>query len=107
MPSGAQPGERRGGRARGTPNKKTEAQIKAVTESGMAPLDYLVSVFRDEEVPRPERIDAAKAAAPYVHSRLSSMEFRGQLGLENRDILEMTDDDLRAIAAQGRPSSEK
>lgn len=38
------------------------------------PLDYLLSVLRDESKPEETRIDVAKAAAPYVHARLTSVD---------------------------------
>jgi hypothetical protein len=41
----------------------------------MTPLDYLVSVYRDETATRPERLEAAAKAAPYVHPRLSAIEY--------------------------------
>lgn len=43
------------------------------------PLDYLLSIMRDEDLPRPDRVDAAKAAAPYVHAKLASVEHKGAL----------------------------
>jgi hypothetical protein len=44
------------------------------------PLDYLLSVMRDENEKRRERIDAAKAAAPYCHARLALTELSGPSG---------------------------
>lgn len=35
----------------------------------LTPLDYLLTVMNDDTLNRGVRIDAAKAAAPYVHSR--------------------------------------
>ena len=66
-----------GGRTKGVRNiasTKREAEIKA---SGLTPLDYLLRVMRDESLPDQQRIDAAKAAAPYVHPRLASIEHNG------------------------------
>lgn len=53
----------------------------------MSPLDYLLRVMRDESANRNERIDAAKAAAPYIHAKLSSVEFNGQIGHSHEDAL--------------------
>jgi hypothetical protein len=47
MPRGSLPGERRGGRQKGTPNRATAAKADEIAASGMTPLDYLVSVYRD------------------------------------------------------------
>lgn len=64
------------GRKAGAPNKATAARQKAVKESGLTPLDYLLSVMRDETVPREERVDAANKAAPYVHPKLASVDHK-------------------------------
>jgi len=37
-------------------------------------LDYLLSVLRDTSQDEVKRIDAAKAAAPYIHPRLSTVD---------------------------------
>ncbi len=44
------------------------------------PLDYLLSIMRDESEDKRERLDAAKAAAPYCHARLRSTEVSGPSG---------------------------
>ena len=53
-----------------------EARQKAHA-SGLTPLEYLLSVLRDESQDERVRLDAAKAAAPYCHNRLSSTEVSG------------------------------
>ena len=63
-----------GGRAKGVPNKATAAKAAEIAATGLTPLDYLTSVYRDETVERAARVDAAKAAAPYVHPRLTNMD---------------------------------
>lgn len=68
------------GRKKGVPNQKTQEQIEAVKEGGMTPLEYLLDVMRDLEREDAVRIDAAKAAAPYVHAKLSSVELGGKEG---------------------------
>lgn len=81
---GSKPGERRGGRKKGTPNKKNAVKIAAIEQSGITPLDFMLNVMREpipEDAPiaaknalRALRLDAAKSAAPYVHPRLASTE---------------------------------
>lgn len=44
------------------------------------PLDYMLEILRDETAPRDDRMDAAKAAAPYVHAKLASVEHSGKDG---------------------------
>ena len=78
MPKG---GKREGaGRPKGAINKKSAEQIKAVEETGITPLDYLLDVMQDVSREERVRIDAAKAAAPYVHAKLTSTEISGPEG---------------------------
>lgn len=67
---GSNKGERRGGRQKGVPNKRTEEKAAALAASGLLPRDYLLSVMRDEGNDTQVRVDAAKAAAPYCHSKM-------------------------------------
>lgn len=68
-----------GGRKAGTRNKKTAELIKAVEEGGITPLDYLLSVLRDEEKPENIRLQAARDSAPYVHQKLQSLEVQSNV----------------------------
>lgn len=74
---GSKPGERRGGRAKGTPNKRTAEALEAVRATGMTPLEYLTSVYQDANADEARRIDAAKAAAPYCHAKLQPVDEKG------------------------------
>jgi hypothetical protein len=67
-------GKKTGGRQKGTPNKASAAKAAAVAASGLTPLDYLLGIVQDEGAPAAERIDAAKAAAPYVHPKLQPVD---------------------------------
>jgi hypothetical protein len=62
------------GRPKGAHNKRTIAD-REIIASGMTPLAFLCSVFRDPKQPMKRRIEAAKCAAPYVHPRLSVAPF--------------------------------
>lgn len=71
-------GKRNGaGRKTGSISKTTaigkEAIIKA-TEEGVTPLEFLLNTMRNEDTEFDTRLDAAKAAAPYMHPRLSSID---------------------------------
>ncbi len=57
-----------------------ETARKAAAEGGIMPLEFMLNVLRDDNVPREERMDAAKAAAPYVHAKLASVEHTGKDG---------------------------
>lgn len=41
------------------------------------PLEYMLTVLRDEQQPHEERFKAAINAAPYLHPKLSSVEHKG------------------------------
>jgi hypothetical protein len=73
MPRGSKPGERRGGRQQGTPNKKTAlvttAFAAATSNPEVSPLDFFLAVMRDPSIPPEWRFKAAQAAAPYVHPK--------------------------------------
>jgi hypothetical protein len=68
---GARPGA---GRKVGSATKKTRELADKVIASGLTPLEFMLSVMRDEGAERAERLDMAKAAAPYIHPRLSNVE---------------------------------
>jgi hypothetical protein len=44
----------------------------AEKDEGLSPLDFMLSVMRDPNATRAERIEMAKAAAPYFHGRATS-----------------------------------
>lgn len=77
----ARGGQRPGaGRPKGAQNKATVEQREAVKESGLTPLEYLLSVMRDDTAERAERVDAAHKAAPYVHPKLANVDHRSSDG---------------------------
>lgn len=96
------------GRPYGSQNKATKkqkAEIDKIVASGLPPLDYMLSVMRYETVPHPERLDAAKAAASYVHPKLAAIAHSGS-GEVPGDLGERLDAAIkrmreRAEAAQG------
>ncbi len=63
-----------GGSRKGRPNKATVARAEALAASGMTPLEFLVHVYRSEGQDINLRLTAAKAAAPYMHASLSSVD---------------------------------
>lgn len=71
MRGGKRPGA---GRKPGVPNRATQARQEEIAASGLTPLEYLIGVLRDDGVPTDVRLEAAKAAAPYVHPRLASVD---------------------------------
>ncbi len=103
-------GAKTGGRKAGTPNRKTQEQITAVVSTGITPLEYLLQVMRaplppevlDQVQQDPKgietlavlanwhdrRIDAAKAAAPYVHPKLSQVEMNANVTTDHESALD-------------------
>jgi hypothetical protein len=53
-------------------------RLAEIAASGATPLDYMLQVMRDEGQELAKRLDAAKAAAPYVHPRLASVAVGNQ-----------------------------
>lgn len=85
MPSGAKPGERRGGRPKGAKNKMPHVTKLAAKEGVLlakrkrwTPLQFLLGVgnrepeFRDHTA---EEFAAMVAAAPYCHARLAAVAY--------------------------------
>lgn len=73
-------GLKTGGRQKGSRNKRTEAQAAAIENSGLTPLDYMLTVLRDPKQDIDLRMEAARSAAPYVHPKLANIELTGKDG---------------------------
>jgi hypothetical protein len=94
-------GFKTGGRKMGSLNKVTSEMKAAIVASGETPLEYMLRVMRDEAAASTRRDDMAKAAAPYLHPRLSSVEHSGDTQ-EFRKAADMTDDELAAIISKAK-----
>lgn len=92
-------GPKLGGRAKGTPNKANAAREAEIAQSGKTPLEYMLGVMRDEGAPDDRRDDMAKAAAPYVHPKLSAVSVDGELKYGLTDPLTQL---MERIAANGK-----
>lgn len=73
-------GLKTGGRKKGVPNKATAKKAAEIAATGLTPLDYMLQRMRDETADPFVRLDAAKAAAPYVHPKLANIEHTGKDG---------------------------
>ncbi len=98
--SGSKPGERRGGRKKGSLNKRTitlgardRELVDQAAAAGETPLEYMLRVMRDRSVDHERRDRMAAQVAPYVHARLNSIEAK----ITHRD--EMTENELRRTIA--------
>ncbi len=78
------------GRKKGSRNKRNKKVEAAIAASGLTPLEYMLGVLRNPKKPRAERMQAAVAAAPYVHQRLAATTLTTPPGkpIEGRIILE-------------------
>lgn len=76
MARGSKPGERRGGRTKGQPNRKNRETIAKAEALGITPLEVMLEAMMAHY--RLGNLDEAalkaKEAAPYVHPKLASVE---------------------------------
>jgi hypothetical protein len=68
------------GRPKGAINKVSKAEKEKYAASGEMPLDYMMRIMRDSRYPKARRDEMAKAAAPYFHAKLSSVEVKNKKG---------------------------
>lgn len=93
---GARPGA---GRTKGAINKVSAAHLEAVTASGSeTPLTYMLRIMGDRTADNDRRDDMAKAAAPYCHSKLATVEHTGKDGAPIDHSIT-----VRFVAAKGKP----
>ncbi len=88
---GARPGA---GRPRGRRSSKSVEQLAAIAGTGLTPLEYLLNMMRDERQTEEKRLDAAKAAAPYVHPKLANIEATHKGDAANPIVISATDGKL-------------
>src|SRR5579883_2092108 len=87
MPRGSRPGERRGGRQPGTPNKRTVEREKAMREAALKAEEaigegafsgdahaLLMMTYKDTALPLDTRLEAAKAAIAYEKPKLANID---------------------------------
>lgn len=70
-------GKKTGGRQKGTANKKTREIADQAAQEGLLPLEYMLTVLRDEKQPPDRRDWAAEKAAPYIHPKLQTNTIKG------------------------------
>lgn len=74
-------GKREGaGRKIGSVTKRTREIAEKAAGEGITPLEYLLGIVRDTVAEPSARMQAAIAAAPYVHPRLSAVAHSGPNG---------------------------
>jgi hypothetical protein len=62
------------GRPKGAVSKLHDKARKEAAKGGITPLDFMLSILRDEDNTTEDRFEAAKAAAPYMHAKLSTID---------------------------------
>ena len=94
---GARPGA---GRRPGTPNRATAEREALVREGGETPLDHMLAVMRNADKDPARRLEAAKAAAPYVHPKLSAVEVSGKDGgpVKQEHKVTLDDDTIERVS---------
>lgn len=75
-------GPRKGaGRKAGSLTKKTREIASKAAAEGITPLEFILSVMRNETSEPRDRMAAAIAAAPYIHPRLAAVDVKGDLNV--------------------------
>ncbi len=77
---GSKPGERRGGRCKGTPNKKTMAVAEVLGELGLDPIKQMGQIAMDERVEVSIHVQVLKELCQYVAPKRKAMEVTGEEG---------------------------
>ncbi len=65
---------RNSGRQPGSRNYVGAGKAAEIARTGITPLDYMLKIMRNPKENRLVRLDAAKAAAPYVHPKLAAID---------------------------------
>jgi hypothetical protein len=88
----------------GTIGLKKQETIAYIRSKGwQTPLEYLLQVMNDDEVPRDSRVDAAKAAAPFVHAKLQAVVIENTNDALDAEIKTAYRDALRDMKYGGAP----
>jgi len=92
------PGSGRGGyrpgsgRKKGGFAKRTQDTMQLADELGINPVEFLLRRMHDQSLSMKDRIDCAKAAAPYVCPRLAAVENRVTVTKSHEETLDDLDD---------------
>jgi hypothetical protein len=81
-------GRKTGGRKKGTRNRRTIAQ-REIIASGMSPLEFLCSVYRDPKQSMARRIESAKCAAPYFHPKLTAVGYTPPPAQDEDNVIQL------------------
>lgn len=113
MPRGSAPGERRGGRKKGSRNKRTEERLAAMQAAAKQIEDVisgafagdahalLVAIYKDPAHSVVLRLEAAKAAIAYEKPKLAAVQYSGSLKSGQWDPDDLSDAELTALIREG------
>lgn len=68
------------GRPPGAKSVRTNAIAIGAAKAGVTPLEYMLAVMRNPKAPVERRDDMAKAAAPFMHARISPVPYNPDEG---------------------------
>lgn len=89
MPRG---GKREGaGRKAGSATERTRQIANDAAKEGITPLEYMLSMLRNETETPANRMWAAEKAAPFVHPKLAAIEHSGEMKLTHEAALDELD----------------
>ena len=77
---GSKPGQRRGGRGKGTPNKKTMAVAEVLGELGLDPIKQMGQIAIDEHIEVSIRVQVLKELCQYIAPKRKAVEITGEDG---------------------------
>ena len=80
MPRGSLPGERRGGRAPGTPNRATAEVADKLAALGFDPIAAMVAIATDPAADLTLRGRMASELAAYVHPKRRAIDLTAETG---------------------------
>lgn len=92
---GARPGS---GRKPGSHNKRTQELLDNIASTGQTPLEFMIEQMRNAKMPMAARLQAARDAAPFVHSKMQSIEISGPDGAPI-EVAKIPVDPAEAMAA--------
>jgi hypothetical protein len=84
-------------RQKGTPNKTIAANQVEVAATDPTPLDHMLAVMRDPRASDERRDLMAKAAAPFIHPRVSPIQASYNQPDGGLDVTRLSDQELEAV----------
>jgi len=87
MPRGSQPGQHRGGRQRGTPNKRSTELLHALEAHGCVMAEQIAGLFRDPAITGELKLDLLAKVLPYLYPQRKPIDPDGYLSAEQAAVM--------------------